>query len=85
MSFVKTLVVLVTGLAIGGAVVIAHRVSQETGKGWADSFADVPEEAQRMFDDLKARTGVAVDRGREAYHQKQSEMESYLTGGRPVE
>jgi hypothetical protein len=84
-SFIKTFVVLVAGVAIGGAVVIAHRVSEETGKGWVDSFADVPGECQDIIEDLKGRARMAVDRGREAYHHKQAEIESYLGGSRPVE
>jgi hypothetical protein len=85
MGGIRSGLVLVTGVAIGGALVIAHRVSQETGKSMAESFADVPGEVQRMFEELKERVEDAVDRGREAYGEKQAEMESYLSGGGPAE
>jgi hypothetical protein len=81
MGGLRSFVVLVTGVAIGGALILAHRVSQETGKSLPESFAEVPGEAQRVFEDLRARVEEAVDRGREAYGQKQVEMDTYLSGG----
>ncbi len=81
MGSFRTFLVLATGLAIGGALVIAHRVSQETGKSWSESFTDVPGEAKRIYEDLKLRADDAFDRGRQAYHEKQTEMDSYLSGG----
>ncbi len=80
MGGIRSFLVLVTGVAIGGALVLAHRVSQETGKSLSESFAEVPGEAQRIFEDLKARAEEAVDQGRRAYEQKQTEMDSYLGG-----
>ncbi len=77
----RSFLVLVTGVAIGGALILAHRVSQETGKSLPESFAEVPGEAQRVFEDLKARVEEAVDRGRHAYEEKQVEMDAYLSGG----
>jgi hypothetical protein len=81
----RSFLILTTGVAIGGALVIAHRVSQETGKGLSESFAEVPGEAQRIFDDLKGRAQEAAGRAREAYGEKQAEMETYLSGGRSAE
>ena len=81
MGCLRSFVVLVTGVAIGGALILAHRVSQETGKSLTESFAEVPGEAQRVLEDLRARVDEAVDRGREAYGQKQVEMDAYLSGG----
>jgi hypothetical protein len=81
----RSFLVLATGVAIGGALVIAHRVSQESGKGLSESFAEVPGEARRIFDDLRGRADEAAGRAREAYEQKQAEMDTYLSGGRSAE
>ncbi len=78
MGMIRSSVLLLAGAAAGGALLIAHRVSQETGKGLTESFADVPAEAQRLFGDVRGRLDEAVARGREAYHEKQSDMEEHL-------
>jgi gas vesicle protein len=78
MGVIRSSVLLLAGAAAGGALLIAHRVSQETGKGLTESFADVPGEAQRLFADIRGRLDEAVARGREAYHEKQSAMEEHL-------
>jgi len=79
MGFIRSSVLLLAGAAAGGALLIAHRVSQETGKGLTESFADVPGEAQRLFTDLRGRADEAIARGRDAYHEKQAEMEENLS------
>jgi gas vesicle protein len=76
----RSILILAAGAAIGAALLIAHRVSQETGKSMSESFADVPEEARRLFDEVKDRAESAVERGRQAYQQKQAEMDEYLGG-----
>ena len=81
MGMGRSLVLLAAGAALGGALLLAYRVSQETGKSLPDAFADVPAEAQRLFADLRGRADQAVNRGREAYHEKQTEMEEHLQGG----
>lgn len=77
--------VLAAGIAIGGALVIAHRVSEETGKGFAEAFADVPAEARRILEDVKGRAEEAVERGRQAYDQKQADIEALLGRGGAAE
>jgi hypothetical protein len=77
----RSFLILATGVAIGGALVIAHRVSQESGKSLPEAFADVPAEAQRIYDDLRARATEAMDRAREAYEEKQTEIDAHLSGG----
>jgi len=76
----RSLFILAAGAAIGGAVLIAYRVSQETGKSLPEAFSDVPAEAQRLFADLRGRANQAVERGREAYQEKQADMEEHLRG-----
>lgn len=76
----RSILILTAGAAIGAALLIAHRVSQETGKSMSESFADVPDEARRLFDEVKDRAENAVERGRQAYQQKQAEMDEYLGG-----
>jgi hypothetical protein len=78
MGMVRSVLLVTVGAAVGGALLLAHRVSQDTGKGLADSFAEVPGEAQRLFQDLKVRADDAMARGKEAYRQKEAEMEDHL-------
>jgi hypothetical protein len=85
MAGLRSFLILATGVAIGGALAIAHRVSEDTGKGIGESFAEVPGEAQRIFSDVKLRAEDAVGRAREAYDHKQAEMDDYLQGGGPAE
>ncbi len=81
MGCFRSFLILVTGVAIGGALILAHRVAQETGKSLPEAFAEVPAEAQRVFEDLKVRAEEAVDQARQAYGRKQAEMDTYLGGG----
>ncbi len=78
MGTCRSLVVLAAGAAIGGALLLAYRVSQETGKSLPEALTDVPAEAQRLFADLRGRADQAIERGREAYHEKQTEIEEHL-------
>ncbi|MGI5939578.1 MAG: hypothetical protein ACOX8V_02645 [Thermoleophilia bacterium] len=78
MGMIRSSVLLLSGAALGGALLLAHRVSQETGKGIVESFAEVPTEAQKLFTDLRGRADEAVARGREAYIEKQDEIEEHL-------
>ena len=79
MGVIRSSVLVLAGAAAGGALLLAHRVSQETGKGLTESFADVPEEAQRVFTDLRGKAEEAISRGKEAYYEKQDEMEERLS------
>jgi hypothetical protein len=82
MGAIRSLLVLSAGVAIGGALLIAHRVSEETGKGIGESFADVPAEAQRIFADIKSRAEQAGAMAKDAYGDKQAEIDAFLhTGG----
>jgi hypothetical protein len=85
MGAFRSFLILATGVAIGGALTIAHRVSEETGKTVSESFADVPAEAQRIYTDLRARAEEAAGKARQAYDQKQTEIDTYLHGGGPTE
>jgi uncharacterized protein (DUF58 family) len=78
MGACRSLVVLAAGAAIGGALLLAYRVSQETGKGLPEALTHVPAEAQRLFADLRGRADQAMERGREAYHEKQTDIEEHL-------
>jgi len=78
MGTLRSVLLLTTGAVIGGAVFIAYRVSQETGKPLLEAFADVPGEMQRLTEDLKERVCAAIERGREVYLQKQEEIDEQL-------
>ncbi|MCL5735648.1 MAG: hypothetical protein M1274_08710 [Actinobacteria bacterium] len=80
MGLIRSSVLVAAGAALGGALLLAHRVSQETGKSLSESFAEVPAEAQKLFEDLRGRAESAMARGREAYQQKQAEMEEPARG-----
>lgn len=74
MGTFRSLFILAAGAAIGGAALIAYRVSQETGKSFQEALADVPAEAQVLYSELKSRATEAIQRGREMYADKQEEM-----------
>jgi hypothetical protein len=78
MACTQSSIMVLAGLAVGGVLFLAHRASQETGKNLAESLADVPAEAQQVFTDLRSRAEDAVSRGREAYYQKQADIEGQL-------
>ncbi len=85
MGLIRSSILVAAGVALGGGLLLAHRVSQETGKSLTESFADVPTEAQKLFEDLRARADGAVARGREAYQQKQVDMEEHMQGTTPAQ
>ena len=85
MGCLRSFLVLATGVALGGALVIAHRISEETGKSMTEAFAEVPGEAQRIFVDVKGRADEAVGQARHMYEQKQAQMDAFLHGGGPAE
>jgi ElaB/YqjD/DUF883 family membrane-anchored ribosome-binding protein len=85
MGVFRSLLVLTVGAAIGGAVLLAYRVSQESGKSLMESWADVPGEAQRLFSDVRGRAEEALEGGREAYQSKQTEIVEHLQGAAQAE
>jgi uncharacterized MAPEG superfamily protein len=85
MGVCRSLLVLTVGAAIGGAVFLAYRVSQESGKSFMEAWADVPGEAERLFSDVRGRAEEALQRGREAYDSKQAEIVDHLQGAAQAE
>jgi hypothetical protein len=81
MGAFRSVLILGVGVVIGGAALIAYRISQETGKPLQDALLEVPAEAGRIFTDIRTRAAVAVERGREMYEQRQSAFaEGYEAG-----
>lgn len=78
MGTLRSLFILATGAALGGAALIAYRISEETGKPLQEALSDVPAEAGRLFADVKTRASEALDRGRDMYLEKQEEIEEHL-------
>ncbi len=78
MGTFRSLFILATGAALGGAALIAYRISQETGKPLQEAFSDVPAEAQRLFADIRGRAADAVERGRDVFVEKQEEIAEEL-------
>jgi hypothetical protein len=85
MGVCRSVFVLTVGAAIGGAVFLAYRVSQESGKSFMEAWADVPAEAERLFSDVRGRAEEALQRGREAYDSKQAEIAEHLQGAAQAE
>jgi len=85
MGVCRSLLVLTLGAAIGGAMLLAYRVSQESGKSFMEAWSDVPGEAERLFSDLRGRGEEALQRGREAYSSKQAEIAEHLQGAAQAE
>ena len=85
MGSFRSLLILAAGAALGGAALIAYRISQESGKPFQEALSDVPAEAQRLFADLRGRANDAVERGREMFMEKQEEMEEQLREDAPVQ
>jgi gas vesicle protein len=78
MGTVRTVVLLTAGAAIGGAALIAYKISQETGKPMQEALAEVPAEAKRLFADVSSRATEAFEKGRAIYQEKQSELADQL-------
>ncbi|MCX8032842.1 MAG: hypothetical protein N3B14_05580 [Thermoleophilia bacterium] len=78
MGAFRTLLLLTAGAAVGGAVLIAYRVSQETGKPLLEAFADVPAEGKKVLCGLADRARDAFEYGRQMYQQKQEELQDQL-------
>lgn len=83
MGLIRSSILVAAGIAIGGGLLLAHRVSQESGKSLTEAFADVPGEAQKLVTDIRSRADEAVTKGREAYQQKQAEVEDLLKDTSP--
>ena len=81
MGFIRSTLILLFGMAVGGALLLAYRVSQETGKSIPESLPDVPGEAMKVYEDLRVRATDALKAGREAYVEKQAEMGERMRGG----
>jgi hypothetical protein len=71
MGAVRSLAILTAGAALGGVALLAYRISQENGKPMQEALADVPAEVQRLYAELKAKGGDALEKGRAAYEEKQ--------------
>lgn len=80
MGTFRSLFILAAGAALGGAALIAYRISQDTGKPLAEAIPDVPAEARRLFSDLRGRATEAMERGRDMYFEKQEEIAEQLQG-----
>ena len=71
MSFTRAVLSAFIGGVLAAAFVLAYRVSRETGKSTSASLVDVPEEAQRVFGEVRTRATEAVNDGRETLRQKE--------------
>jgi hypothetical protein len=73
-------VTLLAGAALGTAAALAYRISQETGKSFTEALNEVPAEAERYWEEVRARGMEAFAAGREAAQAKQHEIDQTLRG-----
>lgn len=78
MRSLRTLAVLAVGAVLGGAALIAYRISQETGKPVQEALSDVPAEIQRLYAEIRDKSAQAFDKGRSAYEEKQGALAEQL-------
>ena len=68
------------GVVVGGAAVLTYKISRETGKTLSEAAAEVPAEAMRYWEDIRARGLDAVQAGRAAALRKEEEIQQHLGG-----
>ncbi len=76
----RRLILVLLGVAVGGAVYLAQKRAKETGRGFLEVLPEVPGDARRVMDQAVERVKEAAAAGREAAGDKQSEIQSLLNG-----
>jgi hypothetical protein len=69
---------LMAGAAAAAALLLAYRISQESGKTLVEALSEVPAEAERYIEELRTRGTEAFQAGREAAREKQAEIDQQL-------
>ena len=75
MGATRSLLLLAAGAVLGGAALIAYRISEETGKPFQEALADVPSELERLYAEIREKSEEALEKGRALYEEKQAELE----------
>jgi len=78
MGATRSLLLLGAGAIMGGAAVIAYRISEETGKPFQEALSEVPAELERLYAELRVKSEQALVKGRALYEEKQAELEDQL-------
>lgn len=68
------------GAVVGGAAALTYKISRETGKTLSEAAAEVPAEAMRYWEDIRARGLDAFEAGRSAARKKEGEIQQQLDG-----
>ncbi|MCJ7796123.1 MAG: hypothetical protein MUQ56_05060 [Thermoleophilia bacterium] len=68
------------GAVVGGAAVLTYKISRETGKTLSEAAAEVPAEAMRHWEDIRARGLDAFEAGRSAARRKEEEIQQQFGG-----
>ena len=74
------LVTTLVGVVIGGAAALTYKISRETGKTLSEAAAEVPAEAMRYWEDIRARGLDAFEAGRSAARRKEDEIQQHFGG-----
>ena len=72
--------VTLVGVVVGGAAALTYKISRETGKTLSEAVAEVPAEATRYWEDVRARGVDAFEAGRSAARKKEDEIQEHLGG-----
>ncbi|MCX8032632.1 MAG: hypothetical protein N3B14_04450 [Thermoleophilia bacterium] len=76
-----TVGVLLTGI-VGGVAYLAWRASKRTGRSLLSSLSAVPEEAELLASEAKARATEAIDAGLKTARERASTVKNLIPGGR---
>lgn len=78
MGAVRSLTLLAAGAVLGAAALIAHRISEETGKPLQEALAEVPSELESLLGEIMSRGEGALEKGRTLYEEKRAEVSDHL-------
>jgi len=76
----RRLILVLLGVAVGGAVYLAQKRAKETGRGFLEVLPEVPGDARRVMDQAVERVTEAAAAGRAAAGEQQPEIQSLLSG-----
>lgn len=76
-----TVGVLLTGI-IGGVAYLAWRASKRTGRSVLSSLSAVPEEAELLASQAKARATEAIDAGLKTARERASSVKNLIPGSK---
>lgn len=80
MGLMRTIPAVFIGGVLVVVLILAWKVSRDSGKSIPRALPDVPREAKKVFTDTKTRTMDAVQAGRETVHKTEAAIKGRFTG-----